>query len=173
MATQTAEATFDIREYRPADFEALWQIDQRCFPSGISYTQPELRSFISKRNAITLVMAFHGHGNGQPEERIAGFVVAHVLRSKYGRVVTLDIVPEVRRFGLGARLMKVCEERLLAMGCTEIYLEVAVDNQPALRLYKKLGYEVLGVLPEYYASHSLDAFQMGKRLQGGAGTTRR
>ena len=164
MATHTAEATFNIREYRPADFDVLWQIDQRCFPSGISYTQSELRSFISKRNAITLVAEFQSHGDGQAEERIAGFVVAHALRGKYGRVVTLDIGPEVRRFGLGAKLMKVCEERLLAKGCAEIYLEVAVDNQAALRLYEKLGYEVLGVLPEYYASHSLDAFQMGKRL---------
>ena len=156
--TQTG---FAIRDYRPADFETLWQVDQRCFPSGISYTQSELESFISKRNAITLVAEFQ---NIRAEDNIAGFVVANALRRKYAHVVTLDVVPEARRFGLGTKLMNVCEERLRAMGCTEIYLETAVDNEPALRLYKKLGYEVLGVLPEYYASHSLDAFEMAKRL---------
>ena len=46
----------------------------------------------------------------------------------------------------------------------EVYLETAVDNEPALRLYRKLGYEILRTLPEYYSSHALDAFQMGKRL---------
>jgi ribosomal protein S18 acetylase RimI-like enzyme len=39
-----------------------------------------------------------------------------------------------------------------------------VNNEPALRLYRKLGYEVLRTLPEYYSSHSLDAYLMGKRL---------
>jgi [ribosomal protein S18]-alanine N-acetyltransferase len=162
--TQVARVEFAIRDYHPADFETLWQIDQRCFPSGISYTRIDLSSFISKRTAVTLVAEFQRNGNPQVEDRIAGFVVAHALRRKYARVVTLDIVPEAQRYGLGTGLMNACEERLRAMGCTEVYLEAAVDNMPALRLYGKLGYEVLGVLPEYYASHSLDAFQMGKRL---------
>jgi ribosomal protein S18 acetylase RimI-like enzyme len=51
------------------------------------------------------------------------------------------------------------------LGCTDVYLETAVDNEPALRLYRKLGYEILRTLPEYYSSHALDAFQMGKRLR--------
>ena len=45
----------NLRDYRAADFERLWQIDQLCFPEGISYTQMELSGFITKRNAITLV----------------------------------------------------------------------------------------------------------------------
>ena len=60
--------------------------------------------------------------------------------------------------------MSACEERLRALGCGEVYLETAVDNEAALRLYRKLGYEVLRTLPEYYSSHGLDAFQMVKRL---------
>jgi len=58
-----------------------------------------------------------------------------------------------------------CEQRLRSLGCTDVYLETAVDNEPALRLYRKLGYEILRTLPEYYSSHALDAFQMGKRLR--------
>jgi ribosomal-protein-alanine N-acetyltransferase len=60
--------------------------------------------------------------------------------------------------------MNACEERLRSLGCGEMYLETAVNNEPALRLYRKLGYEVLRTLPEYYSSHSLDAYLMGKRL---------
>jgi hypothetical protein len=30
---------FLIRDYRAADFNRLWAIDQRCFPLGISYTR--------------------------------------------------------------------------------------------------------------------------------------
>lgn len=30
---------FLIRDYRAADFNRLWAIDQMCFPPGISYTR--------------------------------------------------------------------------------------------------------------------------------------
>jgi ribosomal-protein-alanine N-acetyltransferase len=171
LTSNTTRATFSIRDYRPADFERLWQIDQHCFPDGISYTQMELSGFVTRRNAITLVGEFQPTEveQGRPpatelHERIAGFVVAHPIRRKYGRILTLDILPEARRFGLATKLMTACEDRLRTLGCTEVYLETAVDNEPALRLYRKLGYAVLRTLPEYYSSHSLDAFQMGKRL---------
>ena len=95
---------------------------------------------------------------------IAGFVIAHPIRRKYGRILTLDILPQARRSGLATKLMNTSEERVRALGCGEMYLETAVNNEPALQLYRKLGYEILRNLPEYYTSHSLDAFQMGKRL---------
>ena len=173
MAAHGTGAQFTIRDYRAADFQTLWEIDQRCFPPGISYSQIELSSFLRSRNAIALVAELETENDERlataipaagPGATIAGFVVAHSIRHKYGRLLTLDIVPEARRFGLGMRLMSACEQRLQATGCAAVYLETAVNNEPALRLYRKLGYEVLGVLPEYYASHSLDALEMRKRL---------
>lgn len=157
----TADITFTIRDYRSADFDRLWHIDQLCFPPGIAYTQMDLSGFITRRNAITLVGEFQP---GVSDDPIAGFVIAQPVRRKYGRILTLDILPQARRFGLATQLMNASEERLRALGCSEIYLETAVDNEAALRLYRKLGYQVLRTLPEYYSSHSLDAFQMFKRL---------
>lgn len=157
----TADITFTIRDYRSADFDRLWHIDQLCFPPGIAYTQMDLSGFITRRNAITLVGEFQP---GVADDPIAGFVIAQPVRRKYGRILTLDILPQARRFGLATQLMNASEDRLRALGCSEIYLETAVDNEAALRLYRKLGYQVLRTLPEYYTSHSLDAFQMFKRL---------
>lgn len=167
--SKPAELILHIRHYRAADFERLWRIDQLCFAPGIAYTQMELNGFIMKRNAITLVGEFSidETANDAPSttERVAGFVVAHPVRRKYARIITLDILPEARRRGLATSLMRACEERLRSLGCTEVYLEVAVNNEPGIRLYRKLGYEILRTIPDYYSSHSLDAFQMGKRLQ--------
>ena len=108
----------------------------RSFPPGIAYSQMELTGFIHRRNAITLVAESL---SAEPEDRIAGFVVAHPIRRKYGRILTLDIVPQARRSGLATQLMNACEDRLRSLGCNEVYLETAVDNEPALRLYRKLG----------------------------------
>ena len=162
--SKPAELTFRIRDYRAADFDRLWRIDQLCFAPGIAYTQMELNGFIMKRNAITLVGELVSDEAASAGERIAGYVLAHPIRRKYARIITLDILPEVRRLGLATRLMNACEDRLRSLGCTEVYLETAVNNEPGIRLYRKLGYEILRTIPEYYSSHSLDAYQMGKRL---------
>jgi len=172
MKAHTADVQFTIRDYRAQDFDRLWEIDQLCFPHGIAYTQMELNGFIAKRKAITLVAdapeptADSPEQTGEPSHpsTIAGFVVAVPIRGRVGHIVTLDIAPKARRFGLASRLMKACEQRLRAAGCSMVYLETAVNNEPAVRLYQKLGYEIVRTLPEYYSSQSLDAFQMAKHL---------
>jgi [ribosomal protein S18]-alanine N-acetyltransferase len=173
MKAQTADVQFTIRDYRAQDFDRLWEIDQLCFPRGIAYTQMELNGFIARRKAITLIVekvagkATNGNerqttaGN---HSQIAGFVVAVPVRGRVGHIVTLDMIPEARRFGLASRLMKECERQLRAAGCTLGYLETAINNEPAQRLYQKLGYEIVRTLPGYYSSQSLDAFQMAKHL---------
>jgi ribosomal-protein-alanine N-acetyltransferase len=157
-----AQQPVTIRPYRPVDFDRLWEIDQLCFPVGIAYSQMELNGFVMRRNAIILVAEVLSNG-GDSEMRIVGYAVAQPSR-KTGRIFTLDILPEARRLGLGSKLLQECEQRLRAVGCGEVYLETAVDNDAALRLYHKAGYQIIRTLPDYYPSHSLDAFLMGKRL---------
>ncbi|MGA7461322.1 MAG: hypothetical protein WBW69_13930, partial [Candidatus Korobacteraceae bacterium] len=81
------DLAFRIRDYRAADFERLWQIDQLCFAPGIAYTQMDLNGFIMKRNAITLVaeLVSDEAAGSSPDavERIAGYVLAHPVRRKY------------------------------------------------------------------------------------------
>jgi len=152
---------FLIRDYRAADFDRLWAIDQLCFPPGIAYTQMDLTGFVTRRKAITLVAEFP-QDIGFPRG-IAGFAVAQPIRN-IGRILTLDILPDARHHGLGTMLMRVCEVRLRAAGCGQVFLETAVTNQPAIRLYESLGYSVVRRLPLYYSTHALDAYLMGKEL---------
>ena len=157
----TDSVDFVIRDYRAADFDRLWEIDQICFPPGIAYTQMDLTGFVTRRKSITLVAEFSAEDDGR--KGIAGFAVAQPVRS-IGRILTLDVLPEARGFGLGSRLMEVCETRLRGAGCKQAFLETAVTNEGAIALYRKLGYEILRTLPLYYTSHALDAYLMGKSL---------
>lgn len=97
------------------------------------------------------------------DNAIVGFAIAQPHR-KSGRILTLDILPEARRSGLGSELLLECEARLRQRGCTEVYLETAVDNEAALKLYHKQGYRILRTLPGYYHATGLDAFLLGKEL---------
>ena len=157
----TEPVDFVIRDYRPADFDRLWRIDQICFPAGIAYTQMDLTGFVTRRKAITLVAEFAA--GTEFAGHISGFAVAQPVRN-IGRIMTLDIVPEARRFGLGSKLMLACEARLLAGGCRQVFLETAVNNDSAIALYQKLGYAIVRTLPLYYPTHALDAYLMGKAL---------
>ena len=144
-----------IREYRPSDFETLWKIDQVCFAQGISYTRRELAFYIGQKRGFTLVAETDG--------KIVGFVVIDRDREGQGHVITIDVLPEARRSGLGSQLMTAAEERLRTLGCSTVFLEAAVDNAAALAFYKRHGYSVVQTIPRYYLD-SIDALVLVKDL---------
>ncbi|MGZ4879115.1 MAG: GNAT family N-acetyltransferase, partial [Candidatus Angelobacter sp.] len=96
------------------------------------------------------------------------FVIADRFRPRrasrsMGKIITIDVAPPAQHSGLGTLLMSSAEAGLKQAGCDYVSLEVAVDNEPALRFYKKHGYSVLKVLPRYYLD-SIDGLLMGKKL---------
>jgi len=152
---------FKIREFRRADFNTLWEIDQKCFPSGISYSQLELLTYMRRFRAFTLVGEVNG---GSAAPRTAGFIVAESGRRQAGHIITIDVLEEARRGGLGSKLLIAAEERLREEGCRAVFLETAVDNTEALAFYKRHGYFLVKTLPRYY-SNGVDAFMLKKELE--------
>ncbi|MGZ4788711.1 MAG: GNAT family N-acetyltransferase [Terriglobales bacterium] len=150
--------TFRLRDYQPADFDHLYEIDQACFPPGISYSRRELAYYMNMRETFTLIAETK---TKQPE--IAGFIVGQKGPRGMGHIVTIDTVEKHRRGGLGTLLMSAVEQRLKSAGCHVIILETAVDNAPAIAFYKRLGYFVLKTIPRYYQDR-LDALLMAKRI---------
>ena len=149
-----------VRKYQPADFSRLLEIDHSCFVVGIAYTDEELCYFLGVPTAISLVGAEGG--------KILGFIVADRFRPRrasrsVGKIITIDVAPEAQHSGLGSLLMNAAEAELKETGCDYVSLEVAVDNETALKFYKKHGYSVLKVLPRYYLD-SIDGLLMGKKL---------
>jgi ribosomal-protein-alanine N-acetyltransferase len=149
-----------VRPYQPEDFPRLLEIDQVCFVEGIAYAKEEMSYFLGMPTAISLV--------GLQDKAIMGFIIADRFRPRrasrsIGKIITIDVVPAVQHSGLGTLLMSSAESDLKQAGCDYVSLEVAVDNEAALRFYKKHGYSVLKVLPRYYLD-SIDGLLMGKKL---------
>lgn len=154
------ESVVTLRGYKEADFSRLMEIDKACFVEGIAYPEDEMRYFLDRRSAVTLVAEDSG--------RIQGFVIADRFRSRrvshsMGRIITIDVAPEVQERGFGSLLLTSVEQELKRLQCDYVSLEVAVDNNKAMRFYKKHGYSVLKVLPRYYLD-SIDGLLMGKKL---------
>jgi len=147
---------FAIRDFQPEDFETLWRIDQDCFPPGIAYTRPELKSYMRRRRSFTLVATRGGSGE------IAGFLLAY--ESNPGHIITIDVVGSARRASVGSDLLGTAEDRLRAAGARAVELETAVDNLSAISFYKRRGYSVLRTWPRYY-SNGVDALVLKKDLE--------
>jgi len=64
------------------------------------------------------------------------------LRDREAWIGGVGVVPEARRGGLGETLMLALHEEARARGVEIVWLEVIEQNEPAFRLYEKLGYEV-------------------------------
>jgi [ribosomal protein S18]-alanine N-acetyltransferase len=152
---------FTIREFQRDDLPRLWEIDQKCFPPGISYSQPELLFYMRRPRAFTLV-AEPAARNGRAAATPAGFIVAETGKPA-GHIITIDVLKEFRRSGLGSQLMAAAEERMRAAGCTAVILETAVDNATALAFYRRHQYFLVKTLPRYYAT-GVDAFVLKKDL---------
>jgi len=144
---------FRIRQFEKADFDTLWRIDQACFDPQLAYSRPELAFYIRRPRSFTLVAEAVG---------ILGFIVAETRR-KSGHIITIDVVAEARRTGVGSALLRAAEEQLLRAGSVAVALETPVNNEAAIRFYKQRGYFVRNTVAGYY-SGQLDALVMTKEL---------
>ena len=165
---------FALRQFRREDFDSLWRIDQECFPPGIAYSRVELAAYIRLRGAFTVVAETH-RDNGGPavasRSRVLGFIVAQANRRGVGHILTIDVPPASRRFGVGSKLLTTAEDRLRAAPCHSVVLEAAVDNSAALAFYKRHHYSVMKMIPRYY-SNGVDAFVLEKELHYGSWESR-
>jgi [ribosomal protein S18]-alanine N-acetyltransferase len=160
---------FALRDFQAEDFETLWRIDQQCFASGISYSRVELATYLRRPGAFTLV-AYSSKANNlgvQGGDKSScctlGFIVAEAGSRGRGHIITIDVLPDARRAGVGSQLLRVAEERLWAANCHTVILETAVDNQAALSFYKAHGFTVVKTIARYY-SDGLDALVLQKDL---------
>jgi len=145
---------FHIREFEKADFDTLYRIDQACFDPQLAYSRPEMAFYMRRPGSFTLV--------AEGEGRILGFIVAENRRNR-GHIITIDVVADARRVGVGSALLSAAEERLLRAGTRAVALETPVNNEAAIRFYKQKGYFVERTVTAYY-SNQMDALVMTKEL---------
>ena len=69
-----------------------------------------------------------------------------------GWVNYLAVRPDHRKQRFGLLMMQEVEQRLLAVGCPKINLQVRTSNQEVISFYESIGYQID------------DAVSLGKRL---------
>ena len=76
------------------------------------------------------------------------------------QIMTIGIDPAWQRRGVGRALLAAMIDRSRALGASAVLLEVAVDNAPALAMYREFGFETLRTRKGYYQPENKDAYSM-------------
>lgn len=93
-----------------------------------------------------------------------GFSDLRRLRfSKKGHIISVAVMPDYRNQGIGYSLVEKALTALMGLQADECYLEVRLNNDPAINLYRKMGFEITRTVPRYYYDSS-DAYVMTKVL---------
>jgi ribosomal-protein-alanine N-acetyltransferase len=82
-------------------------------------------------------------------EAAVGMILCRVVLED-AEVLTVAVDPAVRGRGIGRALVEASAVKAAAAGATAVFLEVAVDNAPALALYKRAGFHRAGMRSAYY-----------------------
>lgn len=123
-----------IRPFQPTDEAVVIDLWQRC-----ELTRPwnDPHQDIQRKLGVQPELFLLGEIDG----KVAASVMAG-FDGHRGWVNYLAVCPTQRRRGLGRQLMEAVEQRLEALGCPKLNLQVREGNQAVLTFYERLGYRV-------------------------------
>ena len=80
-------------------------------------------------------------------------------------ILKLAVSEKWRGCGIGSKLLKESLRRALEKNTLSAVLDVRLSNHPAIELYKKHGFQAIGIRPGYYIDTGEDALMMRKNLK--------
>jgi glutathione synthase/RimK-type ligase-like ATP-grasp enzyme/ribosomal protein S18 acetylase RimI-like enzyme len=145
-----------IRYAEHADLDDLVHLENSSFNYD-RMTRRSLRHAISSPTGL-VVVAENTKGN-----LVAYAVVFLDRRNFLARLYSIAVSEEVRGLGIGRKLLLDVEQQVTKRGFHRIRLEGQVGPTGPLGFYRRLGYQHVESLPEYYEDGA-DAERMEKRL---------
>ncbi len=126
------------------DAAKIARIYQECFVD-----QPWSRKSIELMLADRVTFGYMAEQSQTGDPGPVGFCLARIARDEC-ELLSLGVLHEFRGLGLGRHLVKAVKGRAKDRCCARIYLEVAESNSPAMQLYLKCGFAVVGRRKGYY-----------------------
>ena len=158
----SAGAEFSIRRMTAADVDRVMEIAQ-ALKDAPQWPVSVYRASLDSERLPARVAFVAGEaetGSGP----VLGFAIASVFAPE-AELETIAVAEEHQRRGVAGRLFAALAEELSAAQVTDVHLEVRCSNAPALGFYRRLGFEVYGRRPRYYADPVEDALLLRMSLQ--------
>jgi len=135
----------EIRAYRASDEEAVIQLWQDC---GLVVPWNDPHRDIQRKLRVQADLFLVGLAEDRPVATVMAGYDGH-----RGWINYLAVAPDLRRNGIGRRMVEQVESRLRALGCPKINLQVRTSNVDVVSFYAAIGYATDEVI------------SLGKRLE--------
>ena len=137
-----------VRNVGPFDLGRLARLHRGCFEEA--WSRSDLAHLLAMPGAFGQVARLYEGGlAGLDGLRGVGFSICRVTVDE-AELLTIGVMPQFRRRGVAAALLRAGMERSLRLGARAMFLEVAVDNAGAQALYEEHGFARVGLRPDYY-----------------------
>jgi len=137
-----ARSPAHIRRARPADLDALWDLEGRVFATD-RMSRRSLRRLIASPSAVVLVALAGGVVAG-------GAVVLFRANSRIARLYSVAVAPTHSGRGIASALIAAAERVAQVRRCRALRLEVHEKNRAAIAVYRKAGFHQFGRHHRYY-----------------------
>ncbi len=124
----------------PAECEAMASVHAEAFPA--SWRWDEFEDLLDGEGIYGFLAQ---GGEGAP----LGVILCRVAAGEM-EVLTLGVATTARRRGVARALIAAALPAARDLGAEEVFLEVAIDNDPAIALYERLGFRRAGLRKAYY-----------------------
>ncbi len=138
-----------IRKMTPEDVPVAVEIEKACFSQP--WSEKSFLDSISREDTIFLVC--------EQGASVKGYIGMY-LSFEEANITNVAVSPEYRKQGFGEQLVLGAKNFATERNIEKIFLEVRVSNEPAISLYKKMGFENLGVRKKFYEHPVEDAYIM-------------
>lgn len=150
---QLATPTLRMRRMTAEDLPAVMEIENQAFSNP--WTLPMVRKELTNEWSTVLLCE-----EWTPAGWILrGFGIFWLVHDEI-HVLNVATHRDVRRQGIGRRVMDEVIEHGRVHKCRIATLEVRRSNEPAIALYKALGFRAVGMRPNYYTDDREDAVVM-------------
>ncbi len=133
--------TNTVETLRAADIDLVAKIHAACFYDA--WAPPMIRQVLNMPGTFALIVRRRNYSS------IIGFALARIVADEC-ELLSLGVASEYRANGAGSLLLTATMERAALEGARWYFLEVAEDNDVALRLYRAHGLERVGYRLNYY-----------------------
>ncbi len=131
-----------IRRAGEADLAGLMKVEEDCF--GSERFNPEVvHAFLVRDNAFVLVGVEEG-------EFVGSAMALYSDEVSEGKIASIAVLRRCRGQGIGAELLRECENIFRAHNLSRYSLEVETVNEPAIALYTSRGYHRKGIIDDFY-----------------------
>jgi ribosomal-protein-alanine N-acetyltransferase len=145
-----------LRAMTPADIDAVLALEDELFGEE-AWSRQMLEGELAQQPASRHYLVAEQDG------RVIGYA-GLLAAGTQADVVTIAVTASRQGQGTGAALLGALLAEARRRGCTEVFLEVRVDNLRAQGLYRSRGFAEIGVRRGYYQPSGADALVMRLNL---------